>query len=280
VATRDRLPVCERRARQGEVGHTGLLARGGVSRHTARGVNRDQRCSRSAAASGEARERQELELSQIERDTRIRTRYLQALEDERFDRLPAPAYAKGFLRTYADYLGLDAQRFVDEYNTHFAPAEEPPAAAPVRIRRPGRLRHRRLVVVPVAVVVGLVAWGFSRSNGHHRAAFSPPPPHTRASTSTPSPAPPAATPKPRRARIALVATRGPCWLSVRLGSEDGRLLYEQTLEQGQTARFFGRRLWIRVGAPWNLDATLNGKRVQLPGSLGNVFATPNGLRSG
>jgi Helix-turn-helix domain len=44
----------------------------------------------------EARERRELELSQIERDTRIRTRYLQALEDERFDRLPAPGVRKGF----------------------------------------------------------------------------------------------------------------------------------------------------------------------------------------
>ncbi len=228
----------------------------------------------------EARERQKLELSQIERDTRIRTKYLQALEDEQFDRLPAPAYAKGFLRTYADYLGLDAQRFVDEYNTHFAPAEEPPAAAPVRIRRPVRLRRRLQVVVPIAVVVGLVAWGFSRGGGRHHTAFSPTLPHTRVSTTTASPAPPAATPKPSRARIALVATRGPCWLSVRLGSAVGRLLYERTLEQGQTVRFSGPRLWIRVGAPWNLVATLNGKRVRLPGSLGNVIATPNGLRSG
>jgi cytoskeleton protein RodZ len=227
----------------------------------------------------EARERQKLELSGIERDTRIRTKYLQALEDERFDCLPAPAYARGFLRTYADYLGLDAQRFVDEYNTHFAPAEEPRAAAPVRIRRPGRLR-RRLLVVPLAVVVGLVAWGFSRGGADHRAALSPSPPHTRTSTTTPSPAPPAATPKPRSARIALVATRGPCWLSVRLGSEAGRLLYERTLEQGRAVRFSGARLWIRIGAPWNLIATLNGKRVQLPDSLGNVIATPNGLQSG
>ena len=53
----------------------------------------------------EARERQKLELSKIERETRIRSRYLQALEEERFDRPPAPAYAKGFLRTYANYPG-------------------------------------------------------------------------------------------------------------------------------------------------------------------------------
>jgi hypothetical protein len=229
----------------------------------------------------EARERQKLELSRIERDTRIRAKFLQALENEQFDRLPAPAYAKGFLRTYADYLGLDAQRFVDEYNAHFAPTEEPQAAAPVRIRRPGRLRRRLLVVLPVALAVGLVAWGFSLDGRHHhRAAFGPPLPHTRVSTTTPPPAPRTATQKPGRTRIALVATRGPCWLSVRLGSDTGRLLYERTLEQGQAVGFSGRRLWIRIGAPWNLDATLNGKRVQLPGSIGNVVATPRGLRTG
>ena len=56
----------------------------------------------------EARMRRQLELSQIERDTRIRAKYLLALEDDRFEVLPGLAYAKGFLRTYADYLGLDA----------------------------------------------------------------------------------------------------------------------------------------------------------------------------
>ncbi len=229
----------------------------------------------------EARERQKLELSQIERDTHIRAKFLRALEDEQFDRTPAPAYAKGFLRTYADYLGLDGQRFVDEYNAHFAPEEEPQAAAPVRIRRPGRLRHRLLVVVPAALAVGLVAWGFSRGGGHHhRVALSPPLPHARVSTTTPPPAPRTATQKPRGVRVALVATRGPCWISVRLGSDTGRLLYERTLAQGQAAGFSGPRLWIRVGAPWNLDATLNGRHVQMPGSVGNVVATPRGFQAG
>jgi len=228
----------------------------------------------------EARERQNLEFSRIEHDTRIRAKFLRALEDEQFDRIPAPAYARGFLRTYADYLGLDAQRFVDEYNAHFAPPEEPQGAAPVRIRRPGRLRRRLLIVVPVVLAVGLVAWGFSLDGTHHhRAALSPPLPHTRASTTTPPPAPRTATQKPVRARVALVATRGPCWLSVRIGSDTGRVLYERTLEQGQAVGFSGSRLWIRIGAPWNLDATLNGKGVQLPGSLGNVVATPRGLQA-
>jgi len=66
---------------------------------------------------------------------------------------------------------------------------------------------------------------------------------------------------------------------VRAGSETGRSLYERTLEQGQSVRFSGTRLWIRLGAPWNLDAMLNGKRVQLPGSIANVVVTPSRLVS-
>ena len=51
----------------------------------------------------------------------------------------------------------------------------------------------------------------------------------------------------------------------------------QPLQQGGTARFSGRRLWIRIGAPWNLAATLNGKAATLPSSLGNVVVTEGGL---
>jgi cytoskeleton protein RodZ len=55
-----------------------------------------------------------LELRDAERDTRIRARYLAALEEEDFDELPGDAYAAGFLRTYATYLGLDGDDYVDE----------------------------------------------------------------------------------------------------------------------------------------------------------------------
>jgi Helix-turn-helix domain/RodZ C-terminal domain len=225
-----------------------------------------------------ARMRQGLELSQVEHDTRIRARYLAALEDERFDVLPAPAYAKGFLRTYADYLGLDAQRFVDEFNARFAPEEEP--AAPPRVR----IRRRRfapaawlLVVVALAAGSALVAWRLSSSGGNH-ATSAPPPTQTPTTTRV---APPAAQRPATRpamvARIVLVAARGRCWLAVRRDSATGRLIYEGTLEQGRTARFSAPRLWIRIGAPWNVDATLNRKAVQLPASTGDLVVTPAGL---
>lgn len=56
-----------------------------------------------------AREARGLTLEDAERDTRISRRYLQALESEQFDVIPAPVYARGFLRSYSQYLGLDPQ---------------------------------------------------------------------------------------------------------------------------------------------------------------------------
>ena len=226
------------------------------------------------------RMRQELELSQAEHDTRIRAKYLRALEDERFDVLPGAAYTKGFLRTYADYLGLDAQPFIDEYNTRFASEEEeaPPAQLRIRHRRRFALAPWLLVVAALAASIAALAWGLSGKGSHHAG----PPPSTQRHTTTRAavPAAPrtATQPKPV-ARIALIASRGRCWLSIHLGSATGKLVYERTLEQGRTARFVSTRLWIRVGAPWNLDATLNGKAVQLPASTGDVVVTPTGVRA-
>lgn len=60
-----------------------------------------------------AREARGLTLEDAERDTRISRRYLQALESEQFEAIPAPVYARGFLRSYSQYLGLDAQEMLD-----------------------------------------------------------------------------------------------------------------------------------------------------------------------
>jgi len=226
----------------------------------------------------DARMRQKLELSQIEHATRIRSKYLQALEDERFDLLPGTAYTKGFLRTYAEYLGLDGQRFVDEYNSRFPPTVEPPAAPLAKVRRRRTLLDSRLIVLPFAALLALIGWQLaSTGKGHGHVAHAPPTPAIRASRAVPPPALPPARPRTRTARLVLAATRGRCWLLVRLGSDTSKVIYEQTLEQGRSVRFAGTRFWIRLGAPWNLDATLNGRPVQLPGSIGNVVVTPTGL---
>src|SRR4051795_7890618 len=72
----------------------------------------------------EARMRRGLDFAQAELATKVRGKYLRALEEEQFDLLPAQTYVKGFLRTYAEYLGLDGQLYVDEYNSRFVSDDE------------------------------------------------------------------------------------------------------------------------------------------------------------
>ena len=224
----------------------------------------------------EARVRRGLELSQVERDTKIRGRYLAALEDDRFDALPGPAYARGFLRTYADYLGLEAQRFIDEYHSRFAPPDETAVVAPVRIRRRRFPLQPSLLaaVLVAALLLGLIAWQVSSRGGGKHAAPTAPTASVAATTTTavtPRPSkPPAA---PALARVTLSAARGPCWLSVHVGSATGAFLWEGTLQAGRSLHFVSKRLWIRIGAPWNLDAKLNGKVAPLPARTGDFLVT-------
>lgn len=231
----------------------------------------------------EARGRRGLSLAQIDAATHIRRRYLKALENERFDLLPGTAYARGFLRTYAEYLGLDADAFVEEYNARFAPPDEAPDLASLRPLGRRRLRLPRTTGVFLLIVsVAVVAWrleaggtpttpisaGGGLTTRTHETSTSPP-----ATASSP------AVRHPRRVTLALTASRGPCWLLVRMGSRDGRHLYEGMLAEGESARFSGRRLWIRLGAPQALDAKVNGKRAGLPDDTANVVVTSSGIRT-
>jgi hypothetical protein len=61
------------------------------------------------------RTRHEIDIRTVEQETKIRIKYLRALENEEWDVLPGPAYARGFLRTYAQFLGLDGEALIDEY---------------------------------------------------------------------------------------------------------------------------------------------------------------------
>ena len=81
------------------------------------------------------------------------------------------------------------------------------------------------------------------------------------------------------ARVAFVAARGPCWLDVHVGSPTAPAVYFRTLDQGQAARFVSKRIWIRIGAPWNVDATLNGRKLALPATTASVVVTARGLRT-
>jgi hypothetical protein len=63
----------------------------------------------------EARTRHHIDLIEIEEKTKIRVRYLRALENEEWDVLPGPTYTRSFIRTYASFLGLDGERLADDF---------------------------------------------------------------------------------------------------------------------------------------------------------------------
>src|SRR5271167_2271818 len=114
----------------------------------------------------DARMRAHIDVSEIEAKTKIRAKYLRALENEEWSLLPGPTFVKSFLRTYAQALGLDGKALVEEYRLNFEDpnegALEPIVASPQRGRprsagpggrAPGRPSRAYMVTVGV---VGLV----------------------------------------------------------------------------------------------------------------------------
>jgi cytoskeleton protein RodZ len=117
----------------------------------------------------EARMRERIDVSEIEAKTKIRAKYLRALENEEWGLLPGPTFVKSFLRTYADALGLDGKGLVEEYRlSHERPSDamlEPIVSTPQSRRTRGRTGSgegpSRGYVIAVAavgvVIVGLIA---------------------------------------------------------------------------------------------------------------------------
>jgi cytoskeleton protein RodZ len=239
----------------------------------------------------EARLKRDLTPADVQKAIRLRDRYLQALEEERWELLPGDAYVTGFLRTYADYLGLDGNLYVEEYNSRFAHPEEP-QLVPERFARTsapfagvGFLRPLVAVGAIVAIVAAVAAWQLSGSSGKKQGN---PPSDTTTQQQTTTHAqttpkkhhktpPPVALPT----RAVLVASRGDCWLWVRSGGASGPTLYEATLVQGKklSVDLKNGKVWIDVGDPSKLDVRLGGKLVSgLPSQAGNVFLTRRGLK--
>ena len=211
----------------------------------------------------EARLRQGLDFPEIEQATKIRGKYLRALEEEQFDLLPAQTYVKGFLRNYADYLGLDGQLYVDEFNSRyvrgeFEEAEEQPFRPRVASSSRGGGLHGKGVLLTVALIAGLTVFVFAAwmwgGDEQERIPLNPPP----AKAKQPKPKP--------TARLVASGVAGGAYIVVRRGSRVSKPIYSGTLENGRRQRFVGKRLWIYVYAPANLRLKLNGRSRVVPGA--------------
>lgn len=203
----------------------------------------------------EARERQGLGYPEIELATKIRAKYIRALEEEDFTSIPGDAYIRGFLRTYAEYLGLDGDVYVDEYASRFITSwrdEVPPRPERRRIRTRGRPMERRAVLLVLAGIVLLAILIF--------AAFDLPGSSTHVpgigTKQNKQSAPP-------RQLVLHGVGRG-TYVEVRHNSRAGRIGLSGTVESGETNTIPGDRFYLLVRTPAGLRVTLDGHAVSLP----------------
>jgi cytoskeleton protein RodZ len=250
----------------------------------------------------EARSRRKLSAADVHKAIRIRERYLTAIEEERWEMLPGDTYTKGFLRTYAEFLGLDGQLYVEEYNARIAQHEEEPLVPESLTGRgaAGGILFRTIgaFLLVGGVTGGVIAW-------HHAGAPSRPTLEAAAAAAAPALAPalapapalaaapvrrtvqkapvvhaakPIVPPKPIFTTIA--AVRDTSWLSVRVGGPAGREVFRGILRAGRTLRFgLAQAVWMRMGRPRALDIHVGRTLVHgLPHAPANLLLTKTGAK--
>jgi hypothetical protein len=238
----------------------------------------------------DARIRARIDLAEVEERTKIRAKYLRAIENEEWDMVPGPVYVKSFLRTYGDYLGLDSRMLVEEFKRRYEqPAEHElqPIASLPRERQRERERERRgrprftpppwaaivavlVIVVIVLFVIGKYSGGSNGSNSSQSTSL-----HNRTHKQThtgPAHKTPATTPhKFRTVTVQLVPT-GPVYVCLVNGA-GRKLIAGVTYSPGQTIpRETAREFYLTVGNP-SVQIKVNGKAVTVPQS-----STPIGYR--
>ncbi len=124
------------------------------------------------AALKSAREFRGLTLQDVADSTRIRRAYLAAIEEMRLDELPSRPFTIGYVRAYANALGLDGEAAVDRFKLD-EPAPDEPLRAPVGVRRDGDPRVMAIVMVGLLIVGAIIMWNIAQRSMSEQA---PPPP--------------------------------------------------------------------------------------------------------
>jgi cytoskeleton protein RodZ len=257
----------------------------------------------------EARLRRGLDILDCEAETKIRAKYLRAMEEEQFDLMPSSTYVRGFLRTYADFLDLDGRLVLDEYESRFGayslsqeggarpgrPSRSEPGAPrgapePPRRGRPRKRRRTELQLLWLAIggvmAVALLIWlGVGQSD-------TPAPMQPAATTSAGPRSVPAvvepdtaSTEAPVRAKKTQIILAGTgvngCWVQVRSRNADGRIVFEQILTPGQSTTFrVTQGIWVNASNPAELVVTVGGKVKDLKSTSGGTWLiTPTGAKS-
>jgi cytoskeletal protein RodZ len=232
--------------------------------------------------------RQKIDIADVETATKIRAKYLRALENEEFGLLPGPTFVKTFLRSYAEYLGLDGQLLVEEYRVQHEPRGEEfapirpsrgrsPSPRDRRDRRPRRGPPGPGVAIGAVVVVLLVLLfalgsigGNDNKGGDQKTADKTPTKTTTAKTAAEKSKEARLAKQRERRRKQRAAARTRVKLKITpvlpiyvcVVDKAGTTVFVGTLSQPQT---FSRKRQLKVNfGRTDVGVTVNGKKLQIP----------------
>ncbi len=254
-----------------------------------------------------ARESRLLTVEAVARDTRISSRYLDAIENEAFHVLPGGVFNRGFIRTYAMKLGLDPEAKLAEYAALTADDQRTAALGSTGGARKTR-PERRILPIALGALIAVIILYYALDRSRVAPADAPPPGEAAADTATPGPAPaspapaspaPASPtlvdPAPGSPRIAagvagtragstenvriLLEVHAPTWIAL---ASDGEPVVESALLEPGTRRTFGASevIELRVGNAAGLTLTVNGEQAPSLGAdsqVRNLRITPDGF---
>ncbi len=225
------------------------------------------------------REMREISLRDVAERTKISLRYLEAMEEDRFDALPAPVFAKGFLREYARYVGLSPDEVVNHYLASHKPADDTESGeTPAAERRPRRNWTYGVFLLLAGLLllaaVALLAYWAERQRDRRDDAQSAPPITAPAGAPVAVPAaqqgqaaPPAAEQQSAPLELTLDFTQQ-CWVMAVI---DGKTNLEELRVEGESLQIPAQEsIVLTLGNAAAVEAHVNGVSVPLPGGEGGV----------
>lgn len=244
-----------------------------------------------------------LTLKQVSEITKVRAKYLQALEEDDYEILPGPTFIKAYLRTYASMLRLDPDAVIEEYRNTYERRQVADedyydlTLEQMRTRASGRRRKRSpentrrgyaLAGALAIIAVVLLAWfGSNRGSGEVRLGSESFGDGTSTNVSAVSSTTTTLGPATTDTTAAVVTgndivlglkATADCYVVVRVNDQNGEVEFRGVMLSGDAKLITGaKRYWLQIGEPESLQVSINDIVREVTGGSGIYYATETGM---
>lgn len=249
----------------------------------------------------EGREGKGLSLRDVEESTKIRKKYLQALEEEDFEKIPGRTYARGFLKNYSNFLQLETDELLREFDAMVANSFKDKDYTPVRTAQGARAkgssktrsqdRESKMFKIGLAILAVLIIFigvnmfgsdgpdigipqtgSQTEDNNQGNQGGEPGTNDNNGGQESPEPEPEPEPEPIQGVRLEVAIIKSQCWIKV---TSDGNVVFSGTLNQGDTRTFEGdSEIVITLGNAGAAKLTYNGEELPPVGGDGEVVTPP------